>query len=158
MNYLNQHFGWIGQLLPDMYDALTIDDFLENKDKIPTPSKVKLINPFFYFKTRREYVLIDFWNVSIRHPDQRFPGAGFFIYDLSNELHVLPNALPWEIEEQTRIENLAEGRYSRIRTYYSLRTGNLFFMSSIKNGPPAPTWLSENDEKAGLEKLVTDIT
>ena len=156
MHYLNQHSGWIGKLLPDMYDALTIDDFLENRDNIPIPSKVRLINPIYYFKTRGVYVLIDFWNVSVRHSYQGFPGTGFFIYDLSNELDILPNALPWEIEKQTKIASLAEGRYSRIRTYYSLRTGNLFFMSSIKNGPPMPTWTNGKDKKSGLEKLATD--
>ncbi len=136
----------MGQFLPDMYDALSIDDFLKNMSDIPKPSLLKLLNPLFILSRPTQNILIDFWNVSIR---KRVFGFEIRLYDLKDELTVSPpfsgNSDRWK-----EFRNLDEGRYSRIRTLYNLFTQNLQYVRAIKFGPPIPDYRKQND----LEEIV----
>ena len=52
MKYLNNRLGPLKNAIPDMYDALTIDDFLAEKDKIAEPRTWRVIN--FYLMVSQE--------------------------------------------------------------------------------------------------------
>lgn len=152
MHYLNQHLGLAGHLLPDMYDALTIGDFLENKSKIPLPSKLKMINPLVYLKTRN-HVMIDFWNVGLRHPEDYWL-QGIMIYDLNNELLIEFNVSPRDYRSLIRLARLEEGRYNRVRAYHSQRSDRLYLISVKRFGTSAPDFITREED---LEKRILGV-
>ena len=142
MHNLNPHLGLLGHLLPDMYDALSINDFLDNKDKINHSTSIKkgiliLVNPGWLLR-RRDFSVIDFWNVSLRHASN----DGFIIYDLASELYI----------KQIGNAHADEGRYSRVRVRYYPSIDNSYFLRGIKSGPPVPHYL----ERKGLGKITDD--
>lgn len=46
MIYLNDHLSIVGKIIPDIYLASNVKDFLDSKEDIPRPSRLRMVMPY----------------------------------------------------------------------------------------------------------------
>ena len=149
MHYLNQHLGPWKHLSPDIYDALTIGDFVRSKDQIHKPSKWKMVNPVMYTKIK-DYVIIGFRNVNLNV--NRFANGyvTFTMFDLSDSLFIIPDAMPWDTKKFAQFASLKDGRYNQVNVLYSPFSDLPLLMSAERFEPIIP----EDSYPPNLEKIL----
>ena len=128
MRYLNSKLGPLKNALPDMYDALTIDDFLAEKDQIPKPLTWRVVD-FLLNGKPRDSVLIDFYNVYLLSARSDSVSFGWVMSNGKHGLFLFPLYPELDEKEITRYQ---DGLYERVRVYYLPKYDRLHLVRTIK--------------------------
>ncbi|MBU1252625.1 MAG: hypothetical protein KJ905_00810 [Nanoarchaeota archaeon] len=126
----NDNFpGIINCLFPDYYQAVTIEDFMSNRGKIPVPDIWRIGLLTFLPKGG---VLVEFNNVDVRRKQSR----NCLICDLSSEF--ITNYAPWHHSHHPSAgrKNIAEGRYHELSVSYFPEIDQAYLFRAEKLGPP----------------------
>lgn len=142
MIYINQFLGPLGHFFVDMYEAVTLDDFINEKDTIPKPSKWKLVNPLTWGINKEVLIFVN--NVTLR-----FENEGYVISDLTNSLFVNRAVAPGARSLFSAAhKNIAEGRYYELIIQYCLAEDRAYLYGTTRFGPLTP------DPQADLERIL----
>ena len=128
MKYLNSKLGPLKNAIPDMYDALTIDDFLAEKDNIVEPRTWRVIN-FLLNGKPRDSVLIDFYNVYLLSAKFINVSFGWVISNGQHGLFLFPLYPELDENEMPRYQ---DGLYERVRVFYLPKYDRLHLVRAIK--------------------------
>lgn len=142
-------------MFPDLYEAMTVADFLENAHKIEIPSRWRLLNPISFCtvdmrgRPSRWEILasVYFGNVDLHFEE----GERYRISDMTGDFIAgLPiSAERIELGTCADPSKLTEGRYFKIGILYSPKN-RLTYLETAKKFGPAQT----DTEKEVLDDLV----
>ena len=133
MIYWNDLLGPFKSVLPDMYHAQSVRDFLREKQNISIPSFLRMFNPYILLGIG-ERAIITFTNVDL---DVHQHHRNYTISDITGRINVgaplqtYPKPPPSE-----NLENLASGRYYEVAICYSPRNDDSNLFSAQRFGPP----------------------
>jgi len=128
MDYLNNNLGLVKHLFPDMYHARSIDDFLQDKDKMPHPSRLRQLSPMSLF-TNMNSAQILFHNVDLtfdRPINDAQPQRDSIISDLSGKFPIRSH------------RNISEGRYGIVIVDYNISSGLALLKAAVRYGGHVP--------------------
>ncbi len=141
MLYFNEGMGILKKVIPDFYEAITVRDFLKNKNIIETPSRWELLNPI-------NFCVADLrggpskWDVlayvTFHNVDLGFEGRGKYkISDLTGEFIAGSPISAGRIKFGTCADpkKLTEGRYVKMGVLYSPRNDWAYLEYAKKLGP-----------------------
>jgi len=137
MIYLNDLIGAAGGLFPDLYVATSVSDYLKNKNKIPTPSLAKFLNPLMWLQGRLAYV--KFSNVNLE-PASDLDLWRYRISDLTGDFIVDAAEPQWSVHKSARLDNLQFGRQYELKIiqWFWPENGRLDLAWVNKHGPLEP--------------------
>ncbi|MEK6800763.1 MAG: hypothetical protein AABY05_02420 [Nanoarchaeota archaeon] len=148
MRNVNVRLGLVGRLIPDMYLAITVHDFIASRADIPLPSSWKKLSPFSGFLVDGKHAIVYLHNTNITNIyDGENDLVGHKIQDFTDELTVTPCERKRLRDTNlgiispvilARPEELEEGRYYKVGILYRIREDLANICSLQKNGPPSP--------------------
>ena len=142
MIYLNDDLGVFGKLFSDIYQATTVQDFINNKKEIPIQPILRRLSPLSFINGDSIIVFTD--------TNLRFKNEGYEIYDMTGELYVEPYIHHFtRMPDSAKHENIIEGMFYSIILRYSVKMDRISLYDTKKIGPPELDKL-----KVNLEELV----
>lgn len=141
MIYLNDIVRSAGKFFPDCYEALSVADYLKERNQITPPSLLKFLNPLMWLQGRLAY--IKFSNVNLEQdPHSRF---GYRIFDLTGETKVQAPYTELGRHHSIKRENLQFGRQYEleIMLWFWPDAGKVELCRVKKHGPREPEDSSE---------------
>jgi len=157
MDYLNNEIGIVGNFLPDIYRAKSIDDFLTFKRGIKDPSYWKLLSPLSPFTNMRNaFVLLENTNFSFEHPFNdpitRRERWVYSLSDLTGRVEIDSPILSGITSPKSlKHENLSEGRYGTVLIGYFPSDGTIL-LRGLKQD--RLSCFEDNEEKPYISDLV----
>ena len=124
MLHVNETISWLGYLFPDVYNAISVSDFLLSKNNIPIRSRWRFLNPLSYAtayihvkpKKLEMLAIINFHNINLAFGERRYT-----LFDMTGKFTVYPPISGERIALGTCVNpnELIEGRYFEVTVLYS---------------------------------------
>lgn len=133
MIYLNEYLD-LRHIYPDMYQAISVKDFIDNRNQICIPSKWKMLSLLASWAGPQ--AIVEFTNVNLDFTRQK---EGICrLYDLTGEINTGLMIPRFTAHTSDSLANLANGRFFEVDIIYSPEHKTSRLSRIKKFGPPRP--------------------